>query len=158
MRNYLLAAAFCLAVETLQAQEADTATQNLEAVLITGRYYRKYNTNTVSSALRITTPLLQLSQNIQTVNAAVIRDQAAFNTTNAVTRNVSGIVQQEVSNNLSPNIFMRGGQISSLRNGVDLTPLYRGPVPDDASVIDRMEFIKRPFAFHEQHRRCRRLF
>jgi iron complex outermembrane recepter protein len=129
------------------AQEADTANKNLEAVTVTGRYYRKYNTNTVSSALRITTPLLQLSQNIQTLNATIIRDQAAFNTTDGLTRNVSGVVRQEVGNNLGPYIFMRGGQISPLRNGVDMTPFYRGPVPDDAAVIDRLEFIKGPSLF-----------
>lgn len=149
MKRHLALAGLCLCCEAIAAQEAtsDTAGQDLETVVVTGRYYRKYNTNTVSSALRITTPLQQLSQNIQTINAAVIRDQAAFNTTDGITRNVSGIVRQEVSNNLGPNIFMRGGQISALRNGVDLTPLYRGPVPDDAAVIDRVEFIKGPSLF-----------
>ncbi len=149
MRTYLLLITACYSCVFAFAQTAttDTTKHNLDDVIITGRYYRKYTTTTVSSASRIKTPLIQLSQNIQTVNADVIRDQAAFNTTDAITRNVSGIVRQEVSNNLGPNIFMRGGQISALRNGMDLTPLYRGPVPDDAAVIDRVEFIKGPSLF-----------
>ena len=121
--------------------------EDLKEVVVAGRYYRKYTANNVSSALRVQTPLAQLSQNIQIIGPAVIRDQAAFNTTDGITRNVSGIVRQEVSNNLGPNIFMRGGQISSLRNGIDLTPLYRGPVPEDAAIIERVEFIKGPSVF-----------
>ncbi len=77
-------------------------TDTLSEVIVSGKYYRKYNTNTVSSALRIKTPLLQPSQNIKTVNADIILDQNAFNTTDGVTRNVSGIVRQNVSNNLEP--------------------------------------------------------
>lgn len=131
-----------------QTNQPDTIRQeDLKEVVVAGRYYRKYTTNNVSSALRVQTPLAQLSQNIQIIGPSVIRDQAAFNTTDGITRNVSGIVRQEVSNNLGPNIFMRGGQISSLRNGIDLTPLYRGPVPEDASIIERVEFIKGPSMF-----------
>ncbi|OZI09909.1 TonB-dependent siderophore receptor [Siphonobacter sp. BAB-5385] len=44
-------------------------------------------------------------------------------------------------------MFMRGGQISTLRNGIDLTPIYRGPVPEDAAIIDRVEFMKGPSLF-----------
>jgi iron complex outermembrane receptor protein len=77
----------------------------------------------------------------------VIRDQASFNMTEGVSRNVSGVIRQEVSNNLGPYLFMRGGQVSTLRNGIDLTPIYRGPVPEDVSIIDRVEFIKGPSLF-----------
>ena len=124
----------------------DAASQLGEA-LVTSKYYRQYTTQTVSSALRLQTPLIQLSQDIQTVTPEVIFDQGSFNTTDGVSRNVSGVIRQEVSNNLGPNLFMRGGQIASLRNGIDLTPIYRGPVPDDAAIIDRVEFIKGPSLF-----------
>jgi len=124
----------------------DAATTLGEAV-VTSKYYRQYATQTVSSALRLQTPLLQLSQHIQVVTPEVIFDQGSFNTTESVTRNVSGVVRNEISNNLGPNLYMRGGQIAPLRNGVDLTPYYRGPVPDDAALIDRVEFIKGPSLF-----------
>lgn len=131
--------------EGLYAQsKIDTSVVNLGEIKISGKYYRKYNSGTVSSVLRLRTPLLKLSQSIETVPSALLRDQGAFNLTDAVTRNVSGVVRQEVSNNIGPNIFMRGGQISALRNGMDLSPLYRGPMPDDAAIIERVEFIKGP--------------
>lgn len=125
---------------------ADGTTTLGEAV-VTSKYYRQYGTQTVSSALRLQTPLLQLSQHIQVVTPEVIFDQGSFNTTESVTRNVSGVVRNEISNNLGPNLYMRGGQIAPLRNGVDLTPYYRGPVPDDAALIDRIEFVKGPSLF-----------
>jgi len=125
---------------------SDGATSLGEAV-VTSKYYRQYGTQTISSALRLQTPLLQLSQHVQVVTPEVIFDQGSFNTTEGVTRNVSGVVRNEISNNLGPNLYMRGGQIAPLRNGVDLTPYYRGPVPDDAALIDRIEFVKGPSLF-----------
>jgi iron complex outermembrane receptor protein len=125
---------------------SDGATTLGEAV-VTSKYYRQYGTQTISSALRLQTPLLQLSQHVQVVTPEVLFDQGSFNTTESVTRNVSGVVRNEISNNLGPNLYMRGGQIAPLRNGVDLTPYYRGPVPDDAALIDRIEFVKGPSLF-----------
>ncbi|RZK54044.1 MAG: TonB-dependent siderophore receptor, partial [Hymenobacter sp.] len=125
---------------------ADAATTLGEAV-VTSKYYRQYTTKTISSALRLQTPLLELSQAIQAVTPEVIFDQGSFNVTEGVSRNVSGVTRLEISNNLGPYLLMRGGQIASLRNGVDLTPIYRGPVPDDAAIIDRVEFVKGPSSF-----------
>ncbi|WP_343691841.1 TonB-dependent receptor [Chitinophaga sp.] len=119
----------------------------LKEISITSKYYKQYQINTVSSALRLQTPLINLSQNIQEISTEVIRDQASFNMTEGVSRNVSGVIRQEVSNNLGPYLFMRGGQVSTLRNGIDLTPIYRGPVPEDVAIIDRVEFIKGPSLF-----------
>lgn len=149
MKNLLpCAGIFLFFSMTSMAQETQTdSLRELNEIVITGRYYQKYTTNDVSSTLRVKTPLQQLPQNIQTINSDVILDQGSFNMTDAVTRNVSGLVRQEVSNNLGPYIFMRGGQVSSFRNGVDLTAIYRGPSPDDAAIIDRVEFVKGPSLF-----------
>jgi iron complex outermembrane recepter protein len=136
----------CSSAQDVVKKNTDT-TRNLHEVNITSRYYKQYSLNTVSSALRLNTPLINLSQNIQEISAEVISDQASFNMTDGISRNVSGVIRQEVSNNLGPYMFMRGGQISSLRNGIDLTPIYRGPVPEDVSIIDRVEFIKGPSLF-----------
>jgi iron complex outermembrane receptor protein len=123
------------------------ALTTLGEAVVTSKYYRQYTAQTVSSALRLQTPLLELSQNIQAVTPEVIFDQGSFNVTEGVSRNVSGVTRFEISNNLGPYLLMRGGQIASLRNGVDLTPIYRGPVPDDAAIIDRVEFVKGPSSF-----------
>ncbi|MBP1649881.1 MAG: fhuA 1 [Bacteroidetes bacterium] len=140
--------AFLLCTTIAAAQDTTIGfSSQLKEISISSKYYKPYSLNTVSSALRLQTPLVSLSQNIQEISQDVIRDQASFNMTEGVSRNVSGVVRQEVSNNLGPYMFMRGGQISTLRNGIDLTPIYRGPVPEDVSIIDRVEFIKGPSLF-----------
>jgi len=125
----------------------ESSGQDLLEVKITSKYFKEYNLNSVSSALRLKSPLINLSQNIQEIGSEVLYDQAVYNMTDGVTRNVSGVIRQEVSNNLGPYMFMRGGMVSTLRNGIDLTPIYRGPVPEDAAIIDRVEFIKGPSGF-----------
>jgi iron complex outermembrane receptor protein len=121
--------------------------RSLDEVQVSSRYYRTYTANSISSALRLRTAPINLSQNIQTITPEVIADQGSFNMTEGVSRNVSGVIRQEVSNNLGPYLFVRGGLISSLRNGIDLTPIYRGPSPDDAAIIERVEFVKGPSLF-----------
>ena len=93
---------------------APDAATTLGEATVTSKYYRQYTTKTVSSALRLQTPLLQLSQDIQAVTPEVIFDQGSFNLTEGVSRNVSGVTRLEISNNLGPYLFMRGGQIASL--------------------------------------------
>ncbi|PRY30409.1 TonB-dependent receptor-like protein [Spirosoma oryzae] len=132
---------------TLTVALEATTIQVLDEVTVSSKYYRQYATNTISSALRLRTPLINLSQNIQTITPEQIFDQGSFNMTDNVSRNISGVIRQEVSNNLGPYLFMRGGQIAALRNGVDLAPIYRGPQPEDASIIDRVEFVKGPSLF-----------
>lgn len=142
-----IAVTTCLFITLISHAQSTESLQQLKEVKITSKYYKHYKLNTVSSALRLQTPLLDLSQHIQEIGPELIRDQASFNMTEGISRNVSGVIRQEVSNNLGPYMFMRGGQISSLRNGIDLTPIYRGPVPEDAAIIDRVEFIKGPSLF-----------
>ena len=120
---------------------------NLSEVKISTRYNKNYQVKDLSKTLRMNTPLLNLPQNIQEIGKEVIADQGIINLSDGITRNVSGVIRQEISNNLGPYIFMRGGLVSTLRNGVDFTPIYRGPVPEDAAIIDRVEFIKGPSLF-----------
>lgn len=127
--------------------EQDTTARDLREVVITSRYYKKYNFGDVSPTLRIQTPLLELSQNIQEINKDILFDQQAISINESVTRNVSGAVRNNISDFYSAKIFYRGAEINSLRNGVDLTSLYRGPIPEDAAIIDRIEFIKGPAGF-----------
>jgi iron complex outermembrane receptor protein len=120
---------------------------DLSEVNISSRYNKNYQVKELSKTLRLNTPLLHLSQNVQEIGKEVIADQGVFNMTDGITRNVSGVIRQEISNNLGPFIFMRGGLVSTLRNGVDVSPVYRGPVPEDAAIIERVEFIKGPSLF-----------
>lgn len=132
---------------TAASDSSKNKSNNLSEVNISSRYNKKYLVKDLSKTLRMNTPLLHLPQNIQEIGKEVIADQGVINLSDGITRNVSGAIRQEISNNLGPFIFMRGGMVSTLRNGVDLTAIYRGPVPEDASVIDRIEFIKGPSLF-----------
>jgi iron complex outermembrane receptor protein len=145
------------AFQNEEARMADSTTVSLDTgkkrakelseVKIISRYNKKYLIRELSRSLRMNTPILNLPQNIQEIGNELLTDQAVMNLSDGITRNVSGVIRQEISNNLGPFLFMRGGLVSTLRNGVDLTPIYRGPVPEDAAIIDRIEFIKGPSLF-----------
>lgn len=119
----------------------------LDEVVIESRYYRKYNAKKVSSDLRLQTSLIETPQNIQIINADILKDQMVLNVTDGATRNVSGTMREELHNAISPDIYSRGGYINAQRNGVDLRPIVKGPVGDDASTIETIEFIKGPSGF-----------
>ncbi len=119
----------------------------LEEVVIESRYYKKYNTKKISSDLRLQTSLMETPQNIQIINADILKDQMVLNVTDGATRNVSGTIREELHNAISPDIFSRGGYINAQRNGVDLRPIVKGPVGDDTSIIENIEFIKGPSGF-----------
>jgi len=125
----------------------DTVVKTLNDVEVSSRYYRRYNLNKSSTSLKLTTPLIQLPQNIQEIDKSILLDQQAININESVTRNVSGAMRNNTADFYGPFIFMRGAGINTLRNGVDLSMIYYGPMPEDAAIIDRMEFIKGPAGF-----------
>lgn len=128
-------------------QRKDTSANNLNEVQVSSRYYRNYKPSHSSNTLKLNTPLLALPQNIQVIDKSVILDQQSINVTEGVTRNVSGALRNNSADFYGPLIFMRGAAINTLRNGVDLSMIYYGPMPEDAAIIDRMEFIKGPAGF-----------
>jgi len=125
----------------------DTAIRHLNEVNVTSKYYQKYKLDNSSNSLKVLTPLLELPQNIQEIDKSILIDQQAINVLESVTRNVSGAMRNNTADFYSPLIYMRGAAINTLRNGVDLSMIYYGPMPEDAAVIDRMEFIKGPAGF-----------
>lgn len=148
MKIWLTPILLLLCLQTnAQTDSLKNKPKTLSEVKISSRYNKKYLVKDLSKTLRMNTPLLNLPQNVQEIGKEVIADQAVINLSDGITRNVSGVIRQEISNNLGPYIFMRGGLVSTLRNGIDLTPIYRGPVPEDAAIIDRIEFIKGPSLF-----------
>lgn len=160
MKNIILTIFFLLTVATaISAQERgkknqdsvkqsnDTTAKLLNEVKINSRYYRRYNLNKSSAALKLNTPLLQLPQNIQEIDQSIIADQQAINVNESVTRNVSGTVRNNNADLYNSSVFMRGAQITPMRNGLDLSMIYAGPSPEDAAIISRVEFIKGPSSY-----------
>ncbi|WP_145855054.1 TonB-dependent siderophore receptor [Pedobacter suwonensis] len=125
----------------------DTSAKVLDEVRISSRYYRRYNLNKSSAALKLSTPLLQLPQNIQEIDQRLIEDQQATTINESVTRNVSGALRNNNADLYNSSVFMRGAQITPMRNGLDLSMIYAGPSAEDAAIIGRVEFIKGPSSY-----------
>ena len=125
--------------------QLETSNKELEEVTIeAGR--NKYKTNTVSSTLRLKTPILEIPQNIQVISASLLADQQTFDIVDGITRNVSGASRVGHWDNQYAQIRMRGSKIPAFRNGMNIEASW-GPTAEDAAMIERIEFVKGPAGF-----------
>ncbi|NBW35519.1 MAG: TonB-dependent receptor [Cytophagia bacterium] len=118
--------------------------QELKEVVVTadpGQYVTDYP----SVSLRLKTPLLETPQNIQVVNAQILKDQQIFDMREGIIRNVSGATQSEHWETYA-RIVMRGSRITSFRNGMNVSSTW-GPLTEDMSMVERIEFVKGPAGF-----------
>ncbi|WP_257659052.1 TonB-dependent receptor [Parapedobacter lycopersici] len=120
--------------------------EQLEEVLIS-KDRGNYNMLTPSPTLRLDEPLLEIPQNIQIVSNKTLADQQVISMSDGLIRNVSGAVRLEHWGNLYTNISMRGTQIQAFRNGFNVVASYWGPLTEDMSFVDHIEFIKGPAGF-----------
>lgn len=120
---------------------------SLDQIVVQGASPKRYKVDKISSSLRLSGDILDVPQNIQVIDISVLKDQFSLNVNESVTRNVSGTFREELHNGISSDIYSRGGYINPQRNGVDLRPLLKGPLGDDVSVIQGIEFVKGPSAF-----------
>ena len=121
--------------------------QDLDEVTVTGSHNR-YRRPNASNSLRLGEPLLEAAQNIQVVTNQLLADQQIFTPVEGITRNVSGAVAPGHWNNVYARINIRGFNtgFGSLRNGMGIGN-YFGPLAEDASFIERVEFVKGPGGF-----------
>lgn len=146
MKNVLICAS-ALGTMLVSAQKKDTIKSNdIEEVVVNGRYYQKYKLNEVSGSLRLQTPLIELPQNVQSISGQVLNDQITLNMSEGIVRNVSGARKVEHWDNVYSNVFMRGASIATYMNGMNVSSTW-GPINPDASIIDRIEFVKGPAGF-----------
>jgi iron complex outermembrane receptor protein len=138
--------------QTVTVAEGKTATtsvqlkisnKELTAVVITSN--RKFRTGLVSPSLRLVTPILETSQNIQVITKGLITDQQSFDMLEGIQRNVSGAQKVEHWDNYA-RINMRGTQLTAFRNGINVQMPW-GPLTEDMSMVDRIEFVKGPAGF-----------
>jgi len=120
--------------------------QALEEVTVAGKNNR-YKISLPSASLRLNEPLLEAPQNIQTVSDQVIKDQQIISMSDGLIRNVSGAVRVEHWGDMYTNITMRGSQIQAMRNGFNVVSSYWGPLTEDMSFVDHIEFVKGPAGF-----------
>lgn len=118
--------------------------EDLQEVVITKN---KYKQDKPSMSLRLQTPVLEIPQNIQIVSAQTLKDQQITSMSDGVIRNVSGAVRLEHWGDLYTNITMRGSQIQAFRNGFNVVSSFWGPLTEDMSFVDHIEFVKGPAGF-----------
>jgi len=123
----------------------DMTSAQLQEVLITQS--RGYTTLAPSPTLRLDEPLVEVPQNIQVVSSKALSDQQVISMSDGLIRNVSGAVRLEHWGNLYTNISMRGTQIQAFRNGFNVVSSYWGPLTEDMSFVDHIEFVKGPAGF-----------
>lgn len=120
--------------------------QVLEEVTVAG-INKKYKVSLPSATLRLNEPLLEAPQNIQIVSNQIIKDQQIISMSDGLIRNVSGAVRLEHWGDMYTNILMRGSQIQAMRNGFNVVSSYWGPLTEDMSFVDHIEFVKGPAGF-----------
>lgn len=120
--------------------------QALEEITIAG-INQKYKVSLPSATLRLNEPLLEAPQNIQIVSNAILKDQQIISMSDGLIRNVSGAVRLEHWGDMYTNILMRGSQIQAMRNGFNVVSSYWGPLTEDMSFVDHIEFVKGPAGF-----------
>ena len=118
--------------------------KELSEVVVIGNK-NSFKTNRTSNSLRLQTPILETSQNIQVVTAKLINDQQIFDMLEGVTRNVSGATKIEHWDNYA-RITMRGSNVGAFRNGMNVSTTW-GPLTEDMSMVERIEFVKGPAGF-----------
>lgn len=124
----------------------NVSNQQLQEVIVTTNK-NNYNARKGSSSLRLNEPLLEVPQNIQVVTSANLADQQVISMSDGVIRNISGAVRMEHWGDLYANIHMRGSQIQAFRNGFNVVSSYWGPLTEDMSIVDHIEFVKGPAGF-----------
>ncbi|MEO6687190.1 MAG: TonB-dependent receptor [Dyadobacter sp.] len=138
-------------VEVIEGQSAtvnfslkETANELHEVVI---KDASQYKTNEVSSSLRLMTPIQETPQNIQVVTSKALSDQQVISMSDGLIRNVSGAARMEHWGDFYANITMRGSQIQAFRNGFNVVSSYWGPLTEDMSFVDHIEFVKGPAGF-----------
>lgn len=120
--------------------------KELEEVIVAAtpnRYVEKKG----SQSLRLQTDLLEVPQNIQVVTKSVLKDQQIISMSDGLIRNVSGLTRLEHWGDMYTNITARGSQIQAFRNGFNVVSSYWGPLTEDMSFVESIEFVKGPAGF-----------
>lgn len=132
--------------ETVKNFTLGESQEELNEVIINGGTNR-YKQDKTSGTLRLDTPILNVPQNIQIVTAQALKDQQVISMSDGVIRNVSGTTRLEHWGDLYANITMRGSQIQAFRNGFNVVSSFWGPLTEDMSFVDHIEFVKGPAGF-----------
>ena len=119
--------------------------EKLKEVIVEGRNETQFKADAPSPSLRLQGPLVEAPQNIQVITSDVIRSQQSIDMLESVSRNVSGVQMIEHWGNFA-RVNMRGFKIPAFRNGMNVDMPW-GPLAEDLSIVERIEFVKGPAGF-----------
>lgn len=146
MKNVLICASVLGSMLTF-AQENDTIKSNdIEEVIVNGKYYKKYVEKEGSSSMRLDEELIKIPQNVSIITNRALEDQQVTTLGDGVLRNVAGAQRLEHWGDMYTRINMRGSRAAAFMNGVNITSNW-GPLSEDMSYVDHIEFIKGPSGF-----------
>ncbi|WP_294334136.1 TonB-dependent siderophore receptor [uncultured Chryseobacterium sp.] len=146
MRKLIIFAVFLTTTLAL-AQHNDTIKSNdIEEVFVNGKYYKKYVEKEGSSSIRMDEALIKIPQNISIITNRALEDQQVTTMSDGVLRNVAGAQRLEHWGDMYTRINMRGSRAAAFMNGVNVTSNW-GPLSEDMSFVDHIEFIKGPSGF-----------
>ncbi len=146
MKNVLICASLLGSMLTF-AQENDTIKSNdIEEVIVNGKYYKKYVEKEGSSSIRLDEELIKIPQNISIITNRALEDQQVTTMSDGVLRNVAGAQRLEHWGDMYTRVNMRGSRAAAFMNGVNVTSNW-GPLSEDMSFVDHIEFIKGPSGF-----------
>ncbi len=146
MKNVLICASLLGSMLTF-AQEKDSIKGNdIEEVVVNGKYYKKYVEKEGSSSMRLDEELIKIPQNVSIITNRALEDQQVTTLSDGVLRNVAGAQRLEHWGDMYTRVNMRGSRAAAFMNGVNVTSNW-GPLSEDMSFVDHIEFIKGPSGF-----------
>ncbi|MDN4012169.1 TonB-dependent siderophore receptor [Chryseobacterium gambrini] len=146
MKNVLIFASLLGSMLTF-AQEKDSIKGNdIEEVIVNGKYYKKYVEKEGSSSIRLDEELIKIPQNVSIITNRALEDQQVTTLGDGVLRNVAGAQRLEHWGDMYTRVNMRGSRAAAFMNGVNVTSNW-GPLSEDMSYVDHIEFVKGPSGF-----------
>lgn len=122
----------------------EESTGNLNEVSV--RASSEKSKSKVSTSLRLQTEIEKLPQNIQVIQRKDLDNQIVLSLSDGLLRNVSGTMRLEHWGDVYARVNMRGSRASAFFNGVNITSSW-GPLTEDMSYVERVEFVKGPAGF-----------
>jgi len=120
------------------------AEQNISEVVVKG-VLQPYTKKTVSQSLRLNMPIIQVPQSIRVVSKEMMDDLGILSADEGIQRTVSGVSKLEHWGDYV-RVNARGSRVAAFREGMNFTSTW-GPMTEDMSYVDRLEFVKGPAGF-----------
>ncbi|MCL8536028.1 TonB-dependent siderophore receptor [Chryseobacterium gallinarum] len=146
MKNVLFCASLLSSIIVVAQEKDSTKSNHIEEIVVNGKYYKKYVEKQGSSSLRLDEALIKIPQNISIITNKALEDQQVTTLSDGVLRNVAGAQRLEHWGDMYTRVNMRGARAAAFMNGVNVTSNW-GPLSEDMSYVDHIEFIKGPSGF-----------